>query len=149
LETARLAAMSAARLPAPDARLIALGWATVDLERAVTELAGALGTDRATFADATGSVTLGAGGRVAPAILPGGIALAILEPSTEGRLATTLARHDEGPSVAWYEVPPSATGRAAGPARPGPFGPERLVAGDPPYGPHRFLVVVAPGTISP
>src|SRR3546814_1078926 len=35
--------------------------------------------------------------------------LAILEPNTEGRLAATLARHDEGPAVLWVvgQAPPN------------------------------------------
>jgi hypothetical protein len=151
LLAARQAALEPDRIPAPGAQLHALGWATVDLDRTVAELAGELGVNAGTFADAVGSATLGARCRVAPAVLPEGLALVILEPSTEGRLATSLARLDEGPSVAWYAV----TRRRAGgkpdpePARPGPFGPERLVAGDPVHGPHRFLIEVAPGTIAP
>jgi hypothetical protein len=149
LLAARLAAISPARIPAPGARLHALGWATVDLDRAAAQLAGELGLPAGAFADAAGSETLGASCRVVPSVLPDGLALAVLEPVSEGRLATTLARLDEGPSVAWYAVEPGRAGGVPGPARPGPFGPERLVPGDRVHGPHRFLIEVAAGTIAP
>jgi hypothetical protein len=137
------------RSPAPGACVHALGWATVDLDRATAELAGEMRIVPEAFADAAGSATLGARCRVAPVALPGGLALVLLEPSLEGRLATTLARLDEGPVVTWYSVERGGAGGLPGPARPGPFGPERLVAGDPVHGPHRFLIEVAPGTIAP
>jgi hypothetical protein len=135
-------------LPTPTAHLSALGWATVDLERAVSELAGELGVATGLFAEAPGSVTLGARCLVAPAVLPEGRSLVLLEPATEGRLATTLARLDEGPSVAWYTVEVDRAGMSRGAARAGPFGPERLVPGDPDHGPHRFLLERPAGTIA-
>ena len=148
IEAARLAAVQPSRRPTLDSPLVALGWATVDLERTLAALTAALGVGEDVFVEAPESVALGARCLVAPAALPGGAALAILEPSTEGRLATTLARLDEGPTIAWYAGPgdvPAGTG----PARTGPFGPERLVGGDPIHGPHRFLIEGAPGTIAP
>ena len=148
IETARLAAVQPSRRPTSDALLVALGWATVDLERALAALAIALGVPNDAFVEAPESVALGARCLVAAAALPGGEALAILEPSTEGRLATTLARLDEGPTIAWYAGLGEDPARA-GPARTGPFGPERLVGGDPIHGPHRFLIEDAPGTIAP
>ena len=57
---------------------------------------------------------------------PAATALAILEPSTEGRLAATLARLDEGPHDRLVREGPATSAAGAGPARPGPFGPERL-----------------------
>ena len=148
LEAARLAAAQPSRRPTADARLVALGWATVDLERALAALATALGVPDDAFVEAPESVALGARCLVAAAALPGGEALAILEPSTEGRLATTLARLDEGPTIAWYAgLGDDLAG--VGPPRTGPFGPERLVGGDPIHGPHRFLIEGAPGTIAP
>ena len=149
LLAARRLALERDRSPTPGARLHALGWATVDLDRATAELGGELGLAPGAFSDAAGSATLGARCRVAPAALPGGLALVILEPSLEGRLATTLARLDEGPVVTWYAVKPGGADGLPGPARPGPFGPERLATGDPVHGPHRFLIEVAPGTIAP
>jgi hypothetical protein len=132
---------------AGDGDPVALGWATVELDRAAAEFSGVLGLAPGAFAPADDSVALGARCRVAGAVLPGRISLAILEPSTEGRLAETLARLGEGPAAVW-----STTDRLADPgavtARPGPFGPERLVSGGPRYGPHRFLISTAPGTIA-
>ena len=148
IEGARLAAGQASRRPTPDARLVALGWATVDLERALATLTAALGVADDAFVEAPESVALGAHCLVAVAALSGGEALVILEPSTEGRLATTLARLDEGPTITWYAGPGDAAA-GLGPARTGPFGPERLVGGDPIHGPHRFLIEGAPGTIAP
>ncbi|MFM2105800.1 MAG: hypothetical protein RL338_832 [Chloroflexota bacterium] len=73
--------------------LAGIGWATVDLERAA-----AAWPDRRLHRGAPepglGATTLVEGGAV-----PGGIALVLLEPATEGRLAATLARHGEGPAV--------------------------------------------------
>jgi hypothetical protein len=148
LLAARRVALDPDRSPAPGARLHALGWATVDLDRATAELAGELGLVPGAFAEAAGSATLGARCQVAPAALPDGLTLVILEPSSEGRLATTLARLDEGPAVAWYAVEPGEAG-VPGLPRSGPFGPEHLVGGDPIHGPHRFLIEVEAGTIAP
>ncbi len=109
-------------------RPIALGWATVDLDRAAAELAAELGLAVAAFLPAADSIVLGARCRVADGVLPGGARLAILEPRTEGRLAAALARHGEGPSVTWAQLvgrsqptagiaPPGAVRSGAPPAR--------------------------------
>jgi hypothetical protein len=146
-------ALSEARLPARAGRLLAVGWATVETDRAVAELAAALGIARVSFRVAGRSAALGASCLVADGRLSDDIALAILEPATEGRLAAALARWDEGPLVAWYASEPAtagAPGSFGGPGSfgaPGPFGAERLVAGDPLTGPHRLLVDHEPGTI--
>jgi hypothetical protein len=145
-------AVSAARLPDGAGRLIAVGWATVETDRAIGELAGALGIAVTSFRAAPPSAALGASCLVLDVPLPGGVALAVLEPATEGRIAAGLARWDEGPLVAWYaaaELEPGTVGLATVPGasgRLGPFGPERLVGGDPLTGPHRLLVD-GPGTI--
>jgi hypothetical protein len=136
-------AVSAARLPDGAGRLVAVGWATVETDRAVGELADALGIAPTSFQAALPSVVLGASCLVLDVPLPGDVALAVVEPATEGRIAAGLARWDEGPLVAWYaaaETEPRADGRL------GPFGPERLVGRDPLTGPHRLLVD-GPGTI--
>jgi hypothetical protein len=74
-------------------RVVGLGWATVDLDRAAADLRPA---DR--NAIAVDDELLGARGlRFAPG--SGEIRLVILEPSTEGRLAASLARRGEGPLV--------------------------------------------------
>jgi hypothetical protein len=136
-------------------RVIAVGWATVELDRAGDELAGALGTAPSSFAPAAGSEALGAHARIAPGALDGRAALVLLEPSTEGRLAARLARHGEGPVAVWYEAvamgDPTTSGVAPlEPPSSGPFGPERAVrapAGD--TGPYRFIVAPGAGTIRP
>ena len=138
-------AVSETRLPAGAGRLVAIGWATVETERATGELAVALGIAETAFRAAQGSVALGASCLVAEMPLPGGVGLAVIEPATEGRIAAGLARWDEGPLVAWYEA--AAPTSVTPPGIPGPFGPERLVRGDRLTGPHRLLVVGGPGTI--
>ena len=134
---------------APDDRpTLALGWATVELDRAAAELAAELGTVAAAFVPAADSVVLGAGCRVAYGVLPGGRPLAILEPRTEGRLAGRLARLGEGPAAIWSRataVLPDRRQPAS--AQPGPFGPERLLSGGPVQGPYSLLIETEPGTI--
>ena len=133
-------------MPTGSARPSALGWATVELDRAASELARDLGFSVGAFRDAVGSEALGARCRVAAGALPDGGSLVILEPETEGRLAATLARFGEGPAVVWYTTDEAVTIEAAT-ARAGPLGLERLVSGDPVHGPHRFLIGPRAGTI--
>ncbi len=135
-------------------RPIALGWATVELDRAASELGAALGIPAECFLGTAESLALGARCRVAHHALPGGVSLVLLEPATEGRLAAALARVGEGPAAIWLAVPdlPAAidalrlarVDTAAG--RAGPFGVERLVLDGPVHGPHRLLVQLT-GTI--
>ncbi len=141
-------AVTLARLPAGATGLAAVGWATVDTDRAVAQLAILLGIGLDGFITASDSAALGARCRIVAAASPllGDIMLAVIEPATEGRLAAALARWDEGPVAAWYATAPSAD--AAGAGLPGPFGRERIVAGDPLTGPHRLLVVSPPVTIA-
>jgi hypothetical protein len=131
-----------------DARgALAVGWATVELDRAARELSHLL-RPGAGFVEAPASVVLGARCRVGPAARDGDLQIVLLEPDTEGRLAATLARLGEGWAVAWQQSSGTATttalapGRALSAARPGPFGPERLVLGNQLAGAHRLLVVV-------
>lgn len=147
IQAARSATSGGTRMPDGCIRPYALGWATVDLDRAASELARDLGFSADAFVETIGSQVLGARCRVAAATLPDGLSLAILEPATEGRLAATLARLGEGPAVVWYLADDDAAG--ASEWRAGPFGPERLVAGDPIHGPHRFLIWPGAGTIPP
>ena len=94
--------------------------------------------------------------RVAAGILPAGGSLVLLEPDTEGRLAASLARLGEGPSVTWLRAgdPPAAVealrtaGFAVSAERDGPLGPERLIVDGPVHGPHRLLVGPSAGTIA-
>lgn len=131
--------------------LHAIGWATVDADRAARELRRVLGLPEEE------PVALPAEGPLGARCLrlerdDDGPALVLLEPTTEGRLAAALARRGEGVAVAW--VAPglddtrllaranlgglvlSAVGR-------GPFGTERVVLGGRAWGPH--LVLTAPG----
>jgi len=135
-----------AGMPVGWGRPQALGWATVELDRAASELARDLGFPVGAFRDAIGSEALGAHCRVVHGALPDGLSLAILEPATEGRLAATLARFGEGPVVVWYTTDEGVSVEAVV-GRAGPFGPERLVTGDPVHGPHRFLIGPRAGTI--
>lgn len=144
-----LAAAASGSLASVAAIPVGVGWATVELERAIRELGEALRIPAEAFVPAPDSVALGARCRTVEGVLPGSIALVVLEPSTEGRLAASLARLGEGPAAVWLTIGDPADGGdaiSAGPARPGPFGPERLIAGDPTRGPHR-LSVGPPGTI--
>lgn len=146
IQAARSAASDGTRVPDGSVRPYALGWATVDLDRAASELARDLGFSADAFVETIGSQVLGASCRVAAGALPDGLSLAILEPATEGRLAATLARLGEGPAVVWYLADADVAAGASA-QRAGPFGPERLVAGDPIHGPHRFLIGPGAGTI--
>jgi hypothetical protein len=112
-------------------RLLGLGWATVDAARAVTEVAAATGIRPEAFAPGTADASLGAAALVGR--LPR-LAVAILEPSTEGRLAAALARHGEGPCAIYVAT------SASGPAEPGPLGAAWLAMSDRRSGP--FVVAV-------
>jgi hypothetical protein len=128
----------------PGARPTAIGWATVESERAEVELARALGARLGSFADAPNDILLGARCRIGP----GGPAssLVVLEPTTEGRLAGSLARLGEGPVAVWFVLAPVPTHGTSAPGD-GPFGPERLLAQGPRDGRHIFLLDGLPGTI--
>ena len=131
-------------------RPVAVGWATVELERAERELCAALGLSVDDFGPAASSIALGARCRIAPGALGDALALVLLEPDTEGRLAATLARLGEGPAVLWLVVEGCNTTAAASATmtaavRPGPLGPERLVLGGPIHGPHHLLVALRVG----
>jgi hypothetical protein len=130
-------------LPEEGHRVLALGWATVELDRAARELAHLLAPGAA-FDTAASSVLLGARSRSAPAA-EAGLRIVLLETETEGRLAAWLARSGEGWAVTWALAPPSDTGSGAlSAARPGPFGFERLRLGGGLAGPHRLVVEAVP-----
>lgn len=133
--------------------ILAVGWATVDLERAAADLQ-VRWPDLAPSDPARGSTHLGARAWVcrAPALKGDShtIGLVLLEPSTEGRLAASLARHGEGPTAVWLDG--SGAFDRSDPPRTsvvgeGPLGPERLVLGGPVAGPHVLLLGEPPGTI--
>jgi hypothetical protein len=123
------------------AELVAVGWATVELERAI-------GDDPGAFESAPDDPHLGAFARRSTR----GDRLVLLEPNTEGPLVATLARWGEGPAALYLSVP--GDGPAVGPGGPGagavapafsavrdgPFGPSALLLGGPIAGPHVILV---------
>jgi hypothetical protein len=144
-------------------RLAGIGWGTVELERAAEDLANAFAAARLPAPDwapaardahlgATAWVgTTGWFGSEGP---PRGLAdpelpaVVLLEPDTEGRLAATLARFDEGVAAIYLEMPADAGGaypmdpaRIGAPAA-GPLGIGRMVLARPAWGPH--VIVVAP-----
>ncbi len=127
----------------PAVVLVAVIWATVDLDRAEAELAPWLEPLAPPAAGAPLCVEphLGAHGRIrATSGLPGS-RLVLLEPSTEGALAASLARDGEGPCGLYIRGAPTARLRRL----TGPFGPAvRLRTAERP-GPH--LLLLAPGTI--
>jgi hypothetical protein len=107
------------------ARLTAIVWATVDLDRAERELGAILGAPLAAVGAAR-DPTLGATVRIAqPFGQPPEPALLLVEPDTEGRLAALLARHGEG--VVGIEVQSDGAVRrielTSGPGGPPPPGP--------------------------
>ncbi len=127
-----------------DARIVAVGWATVELDRAADELAAELGTTAGAFVPAGDSVLLGARCRIARGALGGGLTLAIIEPATEWRLAEWLARRGEGPAAIWCATRAADTVAPS----PGPFGPELLARPRPSGSSQCWLLAVSePGTI--
>lgn len=123
--------------PEPAARgpldLLAVGWATIELDRAARDIGGA-------WEPAAHDRLLGASVWRSPQDHPRSL---VLEPNTEGRLAGALARYGEGPIALYLRVPDP--GQAVAALRPrqgsGPFGQEWLIPGPYPAGP--FLVLVA------
>lgn len=128
--------------------LAAIAWATVDLDRAETELGQWLAPSGDPPGDRPDPL-LGARARLrTPAGLPG-LGFVLLEPTTEGRLAASLARDGEGPCgmylrpteglAAWLGAA-RARGVATSPRSTGPFGPAVLVVGASAAGPHLIVV---------
>ncbi len=138
-------------------RTLAEIWATVELERALADLGHAgdgdddsgprPGPGPGAMATVVEDPLLGA--RVAVVATGEGSALiAVAEPSTEGRLAATLARHGEGLAGRYVLSPvrleavrvlAAAAGVTVSRAEYGPFGPSVLVV-TPVSGPYLILV---------
>jgi len=117
-------------------QLAAIGWATVELDRAAAVLGDALG---ATFTPAGRDALLGATVRRS---IGNGPCTLLLEPDTEGRLSGALAKHGEGPIALYLRVRdlgalPEQLAIRAG---KGPLGPAGLVLGGSPWGPFVILV---------
>ena len=142
-ETAKEAAV--ARVPAlAVASIAAIGWATVDLDRAATEFDRVLG-EAGSWAPRERDSLIGAAARVRRPAVEGGPELLLLEPDTEGSLAAQLARHDEGLAVIYLATPPGTDIERAGPTGIGPLGPARRLLDGPTAGPEIVLV----GTVTP
>lgn len=131
---------------------IALGWATVELDRVERAFATSYPGIATEAVELGVDALLGARVRLLRPGVDGLPRLVLLEPSTEGRLAATLARHGEGPAAIWLA---SSRGEPADPAAVrrsvatvGPFGTEVLLLDGPTHGPHRLVVLAAPGTIT-
>jgi len=128
-----------AEVAGAGALTLATIWATVDVERTLADRgveASELGNDP--FLGAR--VVVPAGGGEDP--------VAIAEPTTEGRLAATLARHGEGVVGRYVAVADGLAGAAARAAdrriavtriEAGPFGRSMLVLLGPVTGPHLIL----------
>jgi hypothetical protein len=131
-------------LPAEADGALAIGWATVELDRAAVELAQLLAPGT-TFEEAPSSVILGARCRISSVAGTPGLRVVLLEPDTEGRLAAALARAGEGWRATWVADPGARPrpGQSSG-ARPGPLGTERLLLGAPLAGPYRLFVEAVP-----
>jgi hypothetical protein len=109
-------------------RLVAIGWATVDLDRTLADLSG----DAALTAD---EPLLGAR---AARVAAGPIVVLVLEPTTEGRLAAALARRGEGICALYLATGVAPTGVTEMTAM-GVRG--RLMPHDRPWGP--FVIEVS------
>ncbi len=133
----------------PPFVLAGVGWATVELDRAEAELGEWLAGEAPDAAVDEPDAILGALARRRAADGLPGAELALLEPTTEGRVAASLARDGEGP-CALYVVPAggldawltAARERGTGTSRieDGPFGRAVLVTGGPVAGPHLLIV---------
>jgi len=148
-------------------RLAGLGWATVELDRAVDELGMWLGDASDPHAPDAVEPLLGARARVRDAGGLPGDAVLLLEPSTEGRLAASLARDGEGAAALYlrpaeglqaWTTAARTRGVTLSARRVGPLGASVLVTGGPVAGPHLVIVdthagrrsrTLATGTIAP
>jgi hypothetical protein len=111
------------------ATLVAIGWATVEIERAEQELEAAIGNG-GSWAEAPRDALLGARAAVYRSIAAASLLVVVLEADTEGRLAASLARHGEGIAATYVTVRPGtvlAAGAFGIPAA-GPLGRGRRLA---------------------
>jgi hypothetical protein len=141
----RLAAARSRLEPLGGVTVVALGYATVDLDEAEDVAKSRFGD--VTVRPAPDDALLGARCRIV--VVASGPWIVLLEPATEGRLAASLARYGQVP-VAEYLATTSddanamaaaaSAGIALSPRTAGPFGLERLVLDGAPWGPHLILV---------
>ncbi len=126
--------------------LVAIGWATVDTDRAEADLDMWLDPAPPGRPPDVVDPHLGARIRLRGAGSLPGAWIALVEPSTEGRAAASLARDGEGPCALYLAAPDGldawlavATARGIalrGAPEPGPFGLQVALAGAPAAGPH-------------
>jgi hypothetical protein len=123
------------------------GFATVDLDRAQADAAIMRSRDSTSVVEGQDDDLLGAHSRIID--FGDGQVQVLLAPSTEGRLAASLARYgeaylveyllvDEGDFDAAVDAARSA-GLTLSPEAKGPFGRERLLDASPRWGPHLIL----------
>ena len=89
------------------ATLVAIGWATVEIERGEKELEAAVGAG-GSWVDAPRDALLGARAAIYRLGEVVGPLLVLLEPDTEGRLAASLARHGEGVAAVYVTARPGS-----------------------------------------
>jgi len=126
--------------------LVAIGWATVDMDRAAGDIGG---TPSDVPEPLPPDELLGAFSRRIR--IGSDPPIVLLEPSTEGRLAARLARHGEGPAALYLgaggdqdlaQAIRVAGGMTSSPAD-GPFGSSVLIAGGTAWEPQLVLVTAA------
>ena len=115
--------------------LLAVGWATVDIERTLADLAA---VEPRAASEPVLEVEPALGARAAR-LRANSFEIVVLEPTTEGRLAAFLARHGEGVAVRYVEDESGQIGERTVRTALGRMG--RLQAG-PRDGP--FVIVVGP-----
>ena len=136
--------------PGPVTTLATM-WATVDRERARSAVGGIA-------EELPGDEHLGAWVTLLAHDAADEPPIALLEPSTEGRLAAWLARNGEGPAGRYIGVDEggafdglasraAALGLGVTPVASGPFGPSQLVIGRSRSAPNLVLVDRRAGTI--
>jgi hypothetical protein len=138
------------RIAGPGARRVT-GWATVELDRAERDIAAGIAPGMATSRDLPDDVLLGAHCRLVSFAM-GEPEVLLLEPATEGRIAASLARFDEGPVAVYVLVAAArlidvlrdlrAAGLVLSAEGAGPFGREWLVAA-PRWGAHLCIAEAA------
>lgn len=151
------AAVVLRRLVGPRGNPDALGWATVDLDRAGAEFVDAIDEYELVIRAVPDEPLLGARCRLVT--FGQAKAVILLEPATEGAIAASLARFGEGYVATWIRVAATRFDDLVERARGeglrfsaeamGPIGRERLVVGGPRWGPHVLVAELAPASPSP
>lgn len=116
--------------------IVALGWATVDIDAVRRRIEADAGFGA--FVAAPRDEHLGARAVIHRPGEPSDEPIEVLlEPDTEGRLAASLARHGEGFAAIWFgprQDAPDAAPDGFGRLADGPLGPCRRLLGGPPWG---------------